>query len=262
MFDSTEEMCDSTEEKLWDKFKKQSDLNARELLILKYTGLVKYAIDRLMLTPPSTVEYNDLYNCGVLGLIHAVDRFDPDYGTKFQTYAIRRIRGEILDESKRMGWVPRPLYKKHLEVERMFRHLEKQLAHPPEEGDVASALCMEVEELRKILADYSRSLLISLYNMVKEEDGNDAIYLIDLLEDPTVDVTASVERKELNQLIAEAINRLPKQEKQVVALYYKEGLTLKEIGKLLNVTESRVSQIHSQSMLRIRSRLRNLGITN
>jgi RNA polymerase sigma factor for flagellar operon FliA len=229
-------MFDSTEEELWHKFKKQGDLDARESLILKYTGVVKYAMDRLMMTPPSTVEYNDLYNCGILGLIHAVDRFDPSYGVKFQTYAIRRIRGEILDESKRMGWLPRPLYKKHLEIEKMFAELEKQHGHPPEEEEVASALFMEV--------------------------GNDIIYLIDLLEDPDVDVTASVEKEELNKLIAQAIDRLPKQEKQVVALYYKECLTLKEIGNLLNVTESRISQIHTQAMVRIRSRLRTLGITN
>ena len=255
-------MFDSTEEELWHRFKKQGDLEARESLILKYTGVVKYAMNRLMMTPPSTVEYNDLYNCGILGLIHAVDRFDPSYGVKFQTYAIRRIRGEILDESKRMGWLPRPLYKKHLEIEKMFAELEKQHGHPPEEDEVAAALFMEVEELREVLANYSQSLLVSLYNLVKEEDGNDIIYLIDLLEDPDVDVTAFVEKEELNKLIAQAIDRLPKQEKQVVALYYKECLTLKEIGNLLNVTESRISQIHTRAMVRIRSRLRTLGITN
>jgi RNA polymerase sigma factor for flagellar operon FliA len=144
----------------------------------------------------------------------------------------------------------------------MFAELEKQHGHPPEEDEVAAALFMEVEELREVLANYSQSLLVSLYNLVKEEDGNDIIYLIDLLECPDVDVTASVEKEELNKLIAQAIDRLPKQEKQVVALYYKECLTLKEIGNLLNVTESRISQIHTRAMVRIRSRLRTLGITN
>ena len=255
-------MFTSTEEELWDKFKNHEDLDAREALIMKYAGLVKYVIRRLMLTPPSTVEYNDLYNCGILGLISAVDRFDLSYGTQFQTYAICRIKGAILDESKRMGWVPRPLYKKHLEIEKMFAKLESELGHPPEEEEVAAALSIEVEVLRRVLADYSRGVLISLYDLVRDEANDDAVYLVDVLEDPDVDVTASIEREELNQLIAEAIDRLPDQEKRVVGLYYKEGLTLKEIGKLLNVTESRVSQIHTKSMLRIRSRLRCLGIAD
>ncbi len=250
-----------TEKELWYKFKREADLNARQSLILKYTGLVRYVMKRLTLIPPPTVEYNDLYSCGVLGLISAVDRFDLNYGTQFQTYAICRIRGEILDESKRMGWAPRSLYKKYVEIEKMAAKLEKGLGEPPEEEEIASALLIDVADLRRTLADYNRAALISLYDLVRYNDDDDELCVADTLEDPAANVTAFAEEEELNMLIAEEIDLLPDQEKRVVRLYYKDGMILKEIGKILNVTESRVSQIRTQAMLRIRNRLKSLGVT-
>ena len=126
-----------SEKELWDRFRNKNDASAREDLILKYMGLVKYVVDRLSMKTPSTIEYNDLCSCGIIGLVSAVDRFDPNLGNKFQTYAICRIRGEILDESKRMGWVPRPLYKKNIEIEQVFASLQAQLGRPAEEEEVA-----------------------------------------------------------------------------------------------------------------------------
>ncbi len=248
-----------SEEELWSRFRSENDASARENLILKYMGLVKYVVDRLSMRPPSTIEYNDLYSCGIIGLVSAVDRFDPSLGNKFQTYAVCRIRGEILDESKRMGWVPRPLYKKNIEIEQVFASLQAQLGRPAEEEEVAEAMSIELGELQQAITDYSRASLASLYDIVSGNQGEDEeVYLIDLLGDPDTEIAESVEREEMEHLIAIEIDGLPEQEKKVVALYYKENLTLKEIGVLLRVTESRVSQIHAKAMLRIRGRLRTL----
>lgn len=247
-----------SEKELWDRFRNKNDASAREDLILKYMGLVKYVVDRLSMKTPSTIEYNDLCSCGIIGLVSAVDRFDPNLGNKFQTYAICRIRGEILDESKRMGWVPRPLYKKNIEIEQVFASLQAQLGRPAEEEEVAEAMSIELEELQQAISDYSRASLASLYDIVGGQGENEEVYLIDLLGDPDSKVTESVEQDEIEHLIVGEIDALPDQEKKVVALYYKENLTLKEIGVLLRVTESRVSQIHAKAMLRIRGRLRVL----
>ena len=247
-----------SEEELWSRFRSKNDAAARENLILKYMGLVKYVVDRLSMRPPSTIEYNDLYSCGIIGLVSAVDRFDPSRGNKFQTYAICRIRGEILDESKRMGWVPRPLYKKNIEIEQVFASLQAQLGRPAEEEEVAEAMSIELGELQQAITDYSRASLASLYDIVGNQGEDEEVYLIDLLGDPDTEIAESVEREEMEHLIAIEIDGLPEQEKKVVALYYKENLTLKEIGVLLRVTESRVSQIHAKAMLRIRGRLRTL----
>ena len=248
-----------SEEELWSRFRSENDASARENLILKYMGLVKYVVDRLSMRPPSTIEYNDLYSCGIIGLVSAVDRFDPSLGNKFQTYAVCRIRGEILDESKRMGWVPRPLYKKNIEIEQVFASLQAQLGRPAEEEEVAEAMSIELGELQQAITDYSRASLASLYDIVSGNQGEDEeVYLIDLLGDPDTEIAESVEREEMEHLIAIEIDGLSEQEKKVVALYYKENLTLKEIGVLLRVTESRVSQIHAKAMLRIRGRLRTL----
>ncbi|HIC03904.1 TPA: FliA/WhiG family RNA polymerase sigma factor [Candidatus Poribacteria bacterium] len=247
-----------SEEELWSRFRSKNDASARENLILKYMGLVKYVVDRLSMRPPSTIEYNDLYSCGIIGLVSAVDRFDPSLGNKFQTYAVCRIRGEILDESKRMGWVPRPLYKKNIEIEQVFASLQAQLGRPAEEEEVAEAMSIELGELQQAITDYSRASLASLYDIVSGQGEDEEVYLIDLLGDPDTEIAESVEREEMEHLIAIEIDGLPEQEKKVVALYYKENLTLKEIGVLLRVTESRVSQIHAKAMLRIRGRLRTL----
>lgn len=248
------------EEKLWRKFKEENDDQAREKLIMKYAGLVKYVMNRLSLDPPSTVEYDDLYNCGVIGLINAVDRYDPKFGTKFQTYAIWRIRGAILDESKRMGWLPRNLHRKRVEIEKTYAKLENEFGRAVEDKEVAEELDMDLEELRHVIAECSSASFLSLYDIVQGSDNDNPVHLIDLIETPDIDVSATVESHELNDMIAKAIDELPEQEKLVVALYYKEELTLKEIGKVLEVTESRVSQINSQAIIRIRSKLLKLGL--
>ena len=251
-------MSEKNEAELWRRFKIEGDLVAREELILQYVGLVKYVIDRLGLKPPSTVDYDDLFNCGVTGLISAVDRFNPDMGNKFQTYGVCRIRGEILDESKRVGWIPRPLYKKFGEIELAKAKLESEFGRQPTNEEISDALGIDIDELNSILANLRQSTITSLYEIIQEDGEDNNVYLVDILSDPNSDVTSLVEAEEIDRLVAELIDELPDKEKLVVELYYQKELTLKEIGKVMEVSESRASQIHSQSMSRIRGRLKLL----
>lgn len=251
-------MSEKNEAELWRRFKIEGDLVAREELILQYVGLVKYVIDRLGLKPPSTVDYDDLFNCGVTGLISAVDRFNPDMGNKFQTYGVCRIRGEILDESKRVGWIPRPLYKKFGEIELAKDKLESEFGRQPTTEEISDALGIDIDELNSILANLRQSTITSLYEIIQEDGEDNNVYLVDILSDPNSDVTSLVEAEEIDRLVAELIDELPDKEKLVVELYYQKELTLKEIGKVMEVSESRASQIHSQSMSRIRGRLKLL----
>ena len=251
-------MSEKNEAELWRRFKTEGDLVAREELILQYVGLVKYVIDRLGLKPPSTVDYDDLFNCGVTGLISAVDRFNPDMGNKFQTYGVCRIRGEILDESKRVGWIPRPLYKKFGEIELAKDKLESEFGRQPTTEEISDALGIDIDELNSILANLRQSTITSLYEIIQEDGEDNNVYLVDILSDPNSDVTSLVEAEEIDRLVAELIDELPDKEKLVVELYYQKELTLKEIGKVMEVSESRASQIHSQSMSRIRGRLKLL----
>ena len=251
-------MSEKNEAELWRRFKTEGDLVAREELILQYVGLVKYVIDRLRLKPPSTVDYDDLFNCGVTGLISAVDRFNPDMGNKFQTYGVCRIRGEILDESKRVGWIPRPLYKKFGEIELAKAKLESEFGRQPTTEEISDALGIDIDELNSILANLRQSTITSLYEIIQEDGEDNNVYLVDILSDPNSDITSSVEAEEIDHLVAELIDELPDKEKLVVELYYQKELTLKEIGKVMEVSESRASQIHSQSMSRIRGRLKLL----
>ena len=251
-------MSEKNEAELWRRFKIEGDLVAREELILQYVGLVKYVIDRLGLKPPSTVDYDDLFNCGVTGLISAVDRFNPDMGNKFQTYGVCRIRGEILDESKRVGWIPRPLYKKFGEIELAKAKLESEFGRQPTTEEISDALGIDIDELNSILANLRQSTITSLYEIIQEDGEDNNVYLVDILSDPNSDVTSLVEAEEIDRLVAELIDELPDKEKLVVELYYQKELTLKEIGKVMEVSESRASQIHSQSMSRTRGRLKLL----
>ena len=251
-------MSEKNEAELWRRFKTEGDLVAREELILQYVGLVKYVIDRLRLKPPSTVDYDDLFNCGVTGLISAVDRFNPDMGNKFQTYGVCRIRGEILDESKRVGWIPRPLYKKFGEIELAKAKLESEFGRQPTTEEISEDLGIDIDELNSILANLRQSTITSLYEIIQEDGEDNNVYLVDILSDPNSDITSLVEAEEIDRLVAELIDELPDKEKLVVELYYQKELTLKEIGKVMEVSESRASQIHSQSMSRIRGRLKLL----
>jgi RNA polymerase sigma factor for flagellar operon FliA len=242
---------------LWRDYRRTGDQAIRDRLILTYAPLVKYVAGRLGSGLPAHVDEADLVSYGLLGLIGAIDRFDPEREIKFETYAVARIRGAIIDELRSLDWVPRSVRSRAREIERTIAELERRLGRPPEDEEIAAKLGISEDELQESLTDISRTSIAALDELWSASpSGGDPVALIDTIEDPlAAEPQAEMAQTEVRELLGEAIARLPEREKVVVTLYYYEELTLREIGEVLGVTESRVSQLHTKAVLRLRSRL-------
>jgi RNA polymerase sigma factor for flagellar operon FliA len=240
----------------WDAFKTSGDAEAREKLILHYAPLVKYVASRVATGLPSSVDQSDLVSYGMFGLIDALEKFEPGRGNKFETYAIPRIKGAIIDELRAMDWVPRSIRFKARELEKAQADLEAMLKRQPTEGELAERLGVSRRELHDMLAQISFVSVLALDEVVSAgADRGEQVSLIDTLADKGIDPTWGVESQETRGLLAAAINSLSEREKIVVTLYYFEGLTLAEIGEILGVTESRVCQIHTKAVGGLRGQL-------
>jgi RNA polymerase sigma factor for flagellar operon FliA len=233
-------------------------LYSREEIIHRYLHLVKYVAGRISLGLPPNVELADLINDGVLGLIDAIEKYDDERGVKFETYAITRIHGAIVDALRALDWVPRAVRQRGRELERVQHDLEVELGRTPSEAELAGRMGLSRGELNAILVRVRGTALMSLEERLTSDRGQD-LPLRDVLPDSTDDeVTSSVERRELYQQLGEAVFALPRSERIVVIQYYFEGRTLKQIKDELGVSESRVSQIHAQAVVRLRRLLREL----
>ncbi len=230
------------------------DKKTREELVRRHAGLVKLIASRIGGHLPEHVDREDLISAGILGLLKAIDRYDPSRGVKFETYATPVIRGEIMEALREKDWAPRTIRRRARELAEAVARLEARLGRPPTGEEIAAELGVTVEEYEKILKDTSQAALLSFEELfaTDDEDGNSTRHA-EPAADPDEDPLALLEREELKRIIAEAVDNLPEREKYVVALYYQEGMTLKEIGEVLGVTESRVCQIHSQAMARLRA---------
>jgi RNA polymerase sigma factor FliA len=242
---------------LWREYRRSGDQGIRDRLILTYAPLVKYVAGRLGSGLPAHVDEGDLVSYGLLGLIAAIERYDPDRDVKFETYAIARIKGSILDELRAMDWVPRSVRSRAREIERAIADLESKLGRAPNDEEIATKIGISQEDLEDSLTDISRSSIAALDELwTVSGSGGDQIALIDTIEDESVpDPQSAMSATEMKEAIADAIARLPEREKLVVTLYYYEDLTLREIGEVLGVTESRVSQLHTKAILRLKARL-------
>jgi RNA polymerase sigma factor for flagellar operon FliA len=242
---------------LWNNFKRTGDRALRDRLILTYAPLVKYVAGRLGSGLPAHVEDDDLVSYGLLGLIGAIERFDPDRDIKFETYAIARIKGAIIDELRSMDWVPRSVRARARDIERAIADLERKLMRAPNDDEIASKLGVSEEEFQDSLLEISRSSIAALDELWVGPSGTgDTLSLIDTIEDPQApQPQQAIAQTELREALSESIARLPEREKLVVTLYYYEELTLREIGEVLGVTESRVSQLHTKAILRLKARL-------
>ena len=238
---------------LWRRYKAVGDERARERLVVAYSPLVKYVAGRMGSGLPGHVEESDLISYGLTGLISAIERFDLDREIKFETYAITRIRGAIIDELRSLDWVPRSVRAKARDIERANQKLEARLQRAPTDEEMAGELEMTTDDFHEALLQISNSTLIALDELWSANDsGGDQVSLLDTLPDQGApDPQAVVDQGELRDRIADAIAALPEREKLVVALYYYENLTLREIGEVLGVTESRVSQLHTKAVLRL-----------
>jgi RNA polymerase sigma factor for flagellar operon FliA len=248
-----------TEEELWVQYRKKRDPKIREAFIKQYAPLVKYVAGKVAVGMPHNVEFDDLVGFGVFGLLDAIDKFDPEKNVKFKTYAVTRIRGAIFDELRSIDWVPRSVRQKTREVEEAIGSLEAQLGRTATDQEIASSMGMDEAEYLKTIMKISGTTIISLHDVWFSGDENDKISIGDSIESPSsLNPDVMVEKDEMRRVIVEAINDLPEKEKKILVLYYYEDLTLKEIGQVLEVTESRVSQLHTKAILRLRSKLTNI----
>jgi len=250
---------DSKARELWQKFKVEGDQDARNRLILAYAPLVKYVAGRMSSGLPAHIEEADLISYGLLGLIGALERFDPSREIKFETYAIARIKGSIIDELRSLDWVPRSVRSKAREIEKVITALETRLHRAPTDEEIARELGMHDDEFQATLSQISNTSIVALDELwaISGSDG-DTASLIDTIEDPKArDPSRMLDVTEMKSRLAAAIDGLPKREKIVIALYYYENLTLREIGEVLGVTESRISQLHTKAILRLKGRLRD-----
>jgi len=241
---------------LWEEFKATASATVRERLILHYAPLVKYVASRVATGLPASVEQADLVSYGMFGLIDALTKFEPARGNKFETYAIPRIKGAIIDELRAMDWVPRSVRFKAREIEKAYADLESMLKRAPSEREVAERLGVSLGELHDVISQISFVSVLALDELLAVgSDRGEHVSLMDTLADRTVDPTTGLEGQETRGLLAAAINSLSEREKIVVTLYYFEGLTLAEIGDILGVTESRVCQIHTKAVGQLRIQL-------
>jgi len=251
-------VADEALTRLWRSYKGSGgDQGLRDRLILHYSPLVKYVAGRVGVGLPANIDHADLVSYGIFGLIDAIDKFDIERSIKFETYAISRIRGAIIDELRAIDWIPRSVRYKAREVEKAYAALEADLHRTPTEPEVAERMGISLSDLHAIFGQVSFVNLVALDELltVGGERG-DKVSLVDTLEDTKVeDPVASFESQETKFLLSGAINLLPEREKIVVTLYYYEGLTLAEIGQVLGVTESRICQMHTKAVIQLRAKL-------
>jgi RNA polymerase sigma factor for flagellar operon FliA len=242
----------------WTRFRQTNDSEMRDKLLADYLPLVKNVAGRMAAGFPKSVELNDLVNTGVIGLIEAFNNFDPGRGVKFETFAVPRIRGAILDELRALDWVPRSTRAKARSIDKAMTKLENELGRGPSDQELAKTLKISTEELRYTMKDVSVTTLLSLDELICREDDNRQVPRIETVENTaTVDVLDDMEKTELRVFLIHAISNLSEQERLVVSLYYYEELTLKEIGEIMLISESRVSQIHTRAVNRLRSMIRD-----
>ena len=244
-------------EELWQEYKESGRRDLRDRLILHYSPLVKFVAGRVAVGLPQNVEQSDLVSYGIFGLMDAIEKFDLTRGYKFETYAMSRIKGAIIDELRTIDWVPRSVRAKARAIERAYSKLEGELHRTPEEHEVVSELAMTREQFTQTLSQISLVGIVPLDELLSGSDGSDGgqSTLADTIADGTDDPVEAFEVQEIKHILAEAVEGMPERERLVLTLYYYEGLTLSEIGDVLGVTDSRACQIHTKGILQLRSRL-------
>ena len=232
----------------------------RETLILEHMSQIKYIAQRISTKLPSHVELNDLISTGVLGLLDAIEKFDPNRGVKFKTYAELRIKGAILDSLRNLDWAPRSLRKKSKDLEKVYHDLEQRLGRPVTDKEICEEMEISLEEFYELVDQIKGLNLGSFHEVSGQDDGKNGEPLVKYAPDaPQMDPFFLFQKSEIRGILATAIDTLPKKERLVISLYYFDELTMKEIGKVLGVNESRVSQLHTKAMLRLRSKLRKMN---
>jgi RNA polymerase sigma factor for flagellar operon FliA len=245
-----------SEDELWSLYRSTRDPRIRDHFVRQYAPLVKYVAGKVAIGMPHNVEFDDLVGYGVFGLFDAIAKFDPEKHVKFKTYAVTRIRGAIFDELRSIDWVPRSVRQKTRELEEAIRTLESQLGRAATDEEIAAAMSVSVEDLQSLILKISGTSMLSLNDVWYSGEEDDKISIGESIESPTsMNPDIIVEKDEIKRVIMRTIQELPDKEKKVLVLYYYEDLTLKEIGHVLGVTESRISQLHTKAIMRLRAKL-------
>jgi RNA polymerase sigma factor, FliA/WhiG family/RNA polymerase sigma factor, sigma-70 family len=247
------------EDNLWAEYRKTKAPALRDKFIRQYMPLVKYVAGKISVGMPNSVEFDDLVGFGQFGLLDAIEKYDPEKNVKFKTYAVTRIRGAIFDELRQIDWVPRSVRQKSREIEDTINSLEARLGRTAGDSEIADALGMSEDDYHRTIMKVSGTSVLSLNDVWYNGDDSGNMSIGDSIESPSsMNPDSIVEREEIKKVIIQAINELPEKEKMVIVLYYHEDLTFKEIGQVLNVSESRISQLHTKANLRLRAKLTNL----
>lgn len=250
---------EKTEDALWEEYRATRSQALRDKFIRQYMPLVKYVAGKISVGMPGSVEFDDLVGFGQFGLLDAIEKYDPAKNVKFKTYAVTRIRGAIFDELRQIDWVPRSIRQKSREIEDAINTLESKLGRTVTDAEIAKSLGMSEDEYYRVIMKVSGTSVLSLNDVWRNVDDSASMSIGDSIESPaSLNPDAIVERDEIKKVIAEAINELPEKERMVIVLYYHEDLTFKEIGQVLNVSESRISQLHTKANLRLRAKLTNI----
>lgn len=250
-YNNIKRLSDSELESLWiDYLSDKTNKKLRDDLIVQYIYLTKYVIGRIKLNLPSNIAVEDITSFGVEGLIDAIEKFSPDKGARFETYAIMRIRGTIIDKIRSQDWLPRSIRKKIKDIKNATENLKQELGRMPSQQEIADSLGMEKEKIASILAEDTS--VGSLYD--KKYSGDEGVELIDTIEDTnSVSPLEKLAEKDVKNELQAALKKLPERERMVMVLYYHENMTLKEIGESIEVSESRVCQIHAQAIVKLRN---------
>ncbi len=247
----------ATLDELWTQYKTHDSKQAKDKLLVEYAHIVKYVVERIAVRLPSSVDKDDLHSSGIMGLIRAVETFEPERGFKFETFASHKIRGAVLDELRALDWVPRSVRQKARDLQKVHTELENELGRSPYDNEVCQRLGLSTKEYENLLYEVTPATILSLEESMPEKDADSKdIKLIDTIEDPgSENPLKSLSFEELKEILKETIAALPEKQRLVIALYHYEELTLKEIGVVLNISESRVSQIHSKTIVALRSKI-------
>ena len=250
--------ADTGLEGIWETYKKTGDENLRNILIEQYLPLVRYISERLLATLPKSIELDDLTSAGIFGLMDAIDGFDLDRGIKFKTYCTTRIRGSILDELRSQDWVPRLVRLKAHKIDKAYKTLESQLGRKPTDFEMAKELEISLTEFNTMLEDANPVTVYSLSEKWDDGDDDKSVEKVDVLADKDSDTPLdSLHQKDILEFVT---RNLTKKERLIIIMYYYEGLTMREIGEIMELTESRVCQIHSNVMSRLKAQLNRVNL--
>ena len=247
------------EAELWVKYQKTHDQQIREHFVKQYAPLVKYVAGKVAIGMPSNMDFDDLVSDGVLGLLDAIEKYQIDKNVKFKTYAVTRIKGAIFDGLRERDWIPRSIRQKAKEVQNLMVELEIKYGRSATDEELADAINLHREDLNKLMVNISGTAVVSLNDTWHVGSEGDEISMEDAIEGPaSLNPEVLAEKTEVKNVISKAIGSLPEKEKEVIILYYYEDLTLKEIGEVLDVTESRVSQLHTKAIMRVKAKLKQV----